>query len=302
MKKVTGDLLALAKEGNFEVIVHGCNCYCTMGAGIAAQIAKQYPQALVADKQTEPGDPKKLGSYTQADSGDGFVIVNAYTQFGFANDKNPLALDYQALVKAFQGINQEFAGKHIGIPLIGAGLAGGHWQAIELLIDSVMDRAEVTLVRFPTGVNIFSGSNALNGLAAALTNPTEMAVSKGVLSKHYSIEARGISYQSVELAYQALKELEDDSVETRDNLMIELIAQKFRQHPDLALAVQEQGGALWLKLCTHYTGAKSERFQAWEGTGLKSRFIRNLVKGFEISQTNQELTKLSNKDKQGLLF
>lgn len=302
MRKLTGDLLALAKEGHFDVIVQGCNCYCTMGAGIAAQIAKQYPQALEADKRTEPGDPKKLGSYTQADSGEGFVIVNAYTQFGFANDKNPLALDYKALVLAFKAINAEFAGKRIGIPMIGAGLAGGHWQAIELLIDSVIDKADITLVQFPTGVNIFSGSNALNGLAAALTNPTEMAVSKGMLSKHYPIEARGVSYQSVELAYQALKGLVDDSPESRDSLMVELIAQKFRQHQDLALAVQEQGGSLWLKLCTHYTGAKSERFQAWEGTGLKSRFIRNLVKGFELSQTNQELTKLSNNDNQGLLF
>jgi O-acetyl-ADP-ribose deacetylase (regulator of RNase III) len=35
----TGDLLALALAGEFDAIVHGCNCHCTFGRGIAAAIA-----------------------------------------------------------------------------------------------------------------------------------------------------------------------------------------------------------------------------------------------------------------------
>jgi hypothetical protein len=38
MKNLTGDLLKLAIEGRFDVIVHGANCQCVMGAGIAKAI------------------------------------------------------------------------------------------------------------------------------------------------------------------------------------------------------------------------------------------------------------------------
>jgi O-acetyl-ADP-ribose deacetylase (regulator of RNase III) len=36
MKSTPGDLLEPATSGRFEVIVHGANCQCAMGAGIAA--------------------------------------------------------------------------------------------------------------------------------------------------------------------------------------------------------------------------------------------------------------------------
>ena len=39
---VDGDLIKLAKVGKFDVIVHGCNCLSTMGAGIAPQMAAAF--------------------------------------------------------------------------------------------------------------------------------------------------------------------------------------------------------------------------------------------------------------------
>ena len=33
--EIEGDLIEFAKEGRLDVITHGCNCMCTMGAGIA---------------------------------------------------------------------------------------------------------------------------------------------------------------------------------------------------------------------------------------------------------------------------
>jgi O-acetyl-ADP-ribose deacetylase (regulator of RNase III) len=38
MKEIEGDLIDLAKRGHFDVVTHGCNCFCTMGAGIAPQM------------------------------------------------------------------------------------------------------------------------------------------------------------------------------------------------------------------------------------------------------------------------
>ena len=38
MKTIQGNLIHLAQNGEFDLIVHGCNCFCTMGAGIAKGI------------------------------------------------------------------------------------------------------------------------------------------------------------------------------------------------------------------------------------------------------------------------
>ena len=34
-KEIEGNLISLALAGNFDVIAHGCNCFCTMQSGIA---------------------------------------------------------------------------------------------------------------------------------------------------------------------------------------------------------------------------------------------------------------------------
>ena len=61
MNVVTGDLLRLALDGRFDVIVHGCNCQCAMGKGIALSIKQQFPEAYDADLHTQKGDRAKLG-------------------------------------------------------------------------------------------------------------------------------------------------------------------------------------------------------------------------------------------------
>jgi len=45
MNVIPGDLLRLALDGRFDVIVHGCNCQCAMGKGIALSIKQQFPEA-----------------------------------------------------------------------------------------------------------------------------------------------------------------------------------------------------------------------------------------------------------------
>jgi len=50
-----GDLLELAAEGEFDVIVHVCNCQCQMGKGIALTIKNNYPEAYAADCKNRKG-------------------------------------------------------------------------------------------------------------------------------------------------------------------------------------------------------------------------------------------------------
>lgn len=45
MKVIKGDLVELALEGKFDVIIHGCNCFNTMNAGIAKQIKRIFSEA-----------------------------------------------------------------------------------------------------------------------------------------------------------------------------------------------------------------------------------------------------------------
>jgi len=99
MKKVTGDLLQMGLNGDFDVIFHGCNSFCAMGSGIAAGVRKIYPEAWEVDMNTIKGDKLKLGTITSVDilpdSGEYITVVNAYTQYGFDPKTSPL--NYQAL-------------------------------------------------------------------------------------------------------------------------------------------------------------------------------------------------------------
>lgn len=145
MKVIEGDLIKLAQEGEFDVIVHGCNCFCNMGAGIADTIAEVFPDAMLADQMTTLGDPTKLGTYSQATVGD-ITIVNAYTQYKYT--RNEVDVDYDALRECFASIAEEFSGQRIGYPLIGAGLAGGDWDIISEIIEEELEGEDHTLVKF----------------------------------------------------------------------------------------------------------------------------------------------------------
>ena len=43
-------------------------------------------------------------------------------------------------------MNYRFKGKHIGLPKIGAGLAGGDWERIKGIIQKELKDCEVTIV------------------------------------------------------------------------------------------------------------------------------------------------------------
>ena len=143
-----GNLVELAQQGQFDVIVHGCNCFNTMGAGIARQIAHVFPQARLVDLATPKGDRFKLGTYSHAIvhalNGRRIVILNAYTQYTF--NRQEKVVDIGAIDKVFQRIEKAFAGSHIAYPKIGAGLAGGNWNDIAPVIDARLLGQRHTLV------------------------------------------------------------------------------------------------------------------------------------------------------------
>jgi O-acetyl-ADP-ribose deacetylase (regulator of RNase III) len=66
MKIIKGDIIKLAQQGQFDVIVHGCNCFCTMGSGIAKAVKSCFPIAFQVDLKTQKGEKAKLGTYSSA--------------------------------------------------------------------------------------------------------------------------------------------------------------------------------------------------------------------------------------------
>lgn len=149
MKKIDGDLLKLALDGTFDVIVHGCNCYCTMGAGIAKAIKAAFPEAYAADCSTLKGDRFKLGTISVATAKRGQVelnIVNAYTQFHWKG--SGILVDYDAVRSAVRAVKARFSGKRIGYPRIGAGLAKGDWTVVTEIIDDELAGEDHTLVEY----------------------------------------------------------------------------------------------------------------------------------------------------------
>lgn len=151
MKVIKGDLLAMGKANDFDIIVQGCNCFCVMGSGIAAQIAAQFPDAKLADDETVRGDAGKLGTYTIGMNGR-LVIINAYTQFGTSKNGEDV-FEYNAFQRILDKLVHRFGIWRFGFPMIGMGLAGGDKERILAMLEDFSRKVEskggsVTLVEF----------------------------------------------------------------------------------------------------------------------------------------------------------
>ncbi len=150
LKHVKGNLIDLAEAGKFDIIVQGCNCFNTMGGGIAREIRERYPMCAEIDRLTERGDHMKLGNWTEFDQGT-FMIINAYTQYNMSTGED--VFEYTAFELILQKLCHAYGDKRIGLPYIGMGLAGGDKDTILEQIDYFAQKVSakggsVTLVEF----------------------------------------------------------------------------------------------------------------------------------------------------------
>ena len=147
IKYIDGDLVRDSDQ--FDVIVQCANCFCTMGAGIAPQIKNKFPEAYEADCATTSGDKSKLGTISYTTSAKKPIVVNLYSQFGFNGRlHDAIDLDYDALRSGLKMVKEKFSGKFIGMPKIGAGLAGGDWAIIEKIIEEELRGEYVVIVNY----------------------------------------------------------------------------------------------------------------------------------------------------------
>lgn len=160
MRHLNGDLIKLALDGEFDVITHGCNCFCTMGAGIAVPMKEIFGcDKFPMEHPKYRGDINKLGIIDWksqwinpgTESQRKLVIINSYTQYYYGrNHKDGVSnpADYDAIRLCMRKINHIFPGKTIGLPLIGSGLAGGKWSVIESIIENELKDMNIIIVHY----------------------------------------------------------------------------------------------------------------------------------------------------------
>lgn len=182
--ELKGDLITLAKAGEFDVVAHGVNCFCRQKSGLAPQMVKAFqtdnPNYYLMEEISTRGDIGKLGNidyalhYSDKILGLGnnseiklmaertsqkwqgkevpLIVVNAYIQYeprvNNLYPENKIPLDYNALKMCFTKMNHLFQGLHIGLPHIGCGLAGGDINKVRELIDQYFTKCNVTLVEY----------------------------------------------------------------------------------------------------------------------------------------------------------
>lgn len=163
---IDGDIISLAKSGDYDVIIHGVNCMCTQKSGLAPQMVKAFgTNNFKLEHPKFKGDFRKLGNIDYetrylkddkwvANPDEGLLklkVVNAYTQYNYGrnhSDGTKKPLNYNALNLCMSKVNHIFAGQKIILPRIGAGLAGGSWEKIEQIIQQSLVNCEVTIVNY----------------------------------------------------------------------------------------------------------------------------------------------------------
>lgn len=169
-KEIYGNLIHMALEDEFDVITHGCNCFCTMGSGIAPLMAKAFGcDKFTLENEIYKGDYNKMGqidfepfTFTangirKSNPNDIFVgdvslyVVNSYSQYYYGShpSNSGTPLDYDALRMCFRKINHTFPDKKIGLPLIGCGLAKGDWNIVSQMIKEELKDMDVVIVKLP---------------------------------------------------------------------------------------------------------------------------------------------------------
>lgn len=168
-KEIYGDLFDGALNGEYDVIAQGNNCFNCQGAGIVIPFNKHFQTDKFPMELTGKGDFNKLGQidtkefyikdkkvYNLPVGRPGFgcrslTVCNCYTQYHYGKnheDGVSAPFDKEAFILCMRKIDYKFRGMRIGLPAIGAGLAGGNLDEIKEIMKKELKHCDVTLVLF----------------------------------------------------------------------------------------------------------------------------------------------------------
>lgn len=139
-----GDLVKAAQDGEVDYLLHGANCFSTMGSGIAASIKKTFPKAYEADRQYGLTPIQRIGDYTEAMIGN-LTVVNLYCQYDYGTDYRRFEYGSFKSALSFFCSDHVLGGKTIGLPKIGCGLGKAKWDLVEAILVQVVTAGNWTV-------------------------------------------------------------------------------------------------------------------------------------------------------------
>ena len=132
----TGDLLA----SKCDILVNTVNCVGVMGAGIAVEFKKRYPEMYKNYTRMCNNNYLKLGDIYVYIPEEGPIVYNLMTQG--VNDvrgyKSIALATYEAIYLSLKNMIDHAKDNHIntiGIPKIGAGLGGLEWEKVAEIVN-----------------------------------------------------------------------------------------------------------------------------------------------------------------------
>ena len=126
------------------IIVHGANAQGVMGAGFAKALCDKYPQVrtdyLGVFKKNTP-NRVHLGQSIFTQLSPELLVVTGVTQKHYGHSAFYVYVDYHAIQMVFEEVNKVAlrTGLPVLFPLIGCGLAGGHWPTVHDIIVKALD-------------------------------------------------------------------------------------------------------------------------------------------------------------------
>lgn len=148
VKTIKGDLIELFKSGQLPIIAHGANCQQIMGAGIAKQIADNFPEVVEVDQKYPLPALYRLGDYSATRTQYG-VILNFYTQLNPGPN-----FEYSALKSCLKKLTMEAISNgnyiELAVPKIGSGIGGGDWDIIKKILN-FQENLLITVVEYDKG-------------------------------------------------------------------------------------------------------------------------------------------------------
>lgn len=152
-QEVDGDVIKLffQSEGD-AAILHGANCFKTMGAGIAAQIREKISPLFYLDQYDTRTPTQRLGSYSAvviAQVEDKIKVgVNCYSQF-----RPGANFDLNAFINSMRSFTLSIpedkrAGMTVFLPKIGCGIGGGVWKDVEPVVRENLKEFNIVVVNY----------------------------------------------------------------------------------------------------------------------------------------------------------
>ena len=136
INEIDANLLEFPLDG----FMHQCNCFHTMGAGIALSIKQKYPELYKADTMHgRRGDMSRLGKFSTVKCHDDKQGYNMYGQYQFGMEKRHT--NYEAVYTGLYSIYTHATVNNVlklGLPRgMGCKLAGGSWIIVRAIIDDI---------------------------------------------------------------------------------------------------------------------------------------------------------------------